>query len=221
MAGTWMSIVKGFGGMTIQDHQLNFEPFLPKQWDEYAFKINFRANQLAIKTHTQAGATVRRHLGQFLTIKHDRTIVHGQQAHHGTHQRGFTRAVATGQTDDKTFNLLAASYDFGVAKLVGGYQTMELESKGIKQGDNDSLYFGVQAPVAKNINVYFGYAGSEYDAVTGTDYKTTGYTLAANYVLSKRTDAYIGYTHIKTENDTTGADMGKVKTLAVGVRHAF
>jgi predicted porin len=132
-----------------------------------------------------------------------------------------TPAVATGQTDDKTFNLLAASYDFGVAKLVGGYQTMELESKGIKQGDNDSLYFGVQAPVAKNINVYFGYAGSEYDAVTGTDYKTTGYTLAANYVLSKRTDAYIGYKHIKKENDTSGADLGKVKTLAVGVRHAF
>ena len=130
-------------------------------------------------------------------------------------------SVATGQTDDKTFNLLAASYDFGVAKLVGGYQTMELESKGIKQGDNDSLYFGVQAPVAKNINVYFGYAGSEYDAVTGPDYKTSGYTLAANYVLSKRTDAYIGYKHIKKENDTSGADLGKVKTLAVGVRHAF
>lgn len=131
-----------------------------------------------------------------------------------------TPAVATGQTDDKTFNLLAASYDFGVAKLVGGYQTLEIESKGIKQGDNDSLYFGVQAPVAKNINVYFGYAGSEYDAVTGTDYKTTGYTLAANYVLSKRTDAYIGYKHIKKEIDG-GADLGKVKTLAVGVRHAF
>ena len=132
-----------------------------------------------------------------------------------------TPAVATGQTEDKTFNLLAASYDFGVAKLVGGYQTLEIESKGVKQGDNDSLYFGVQAPVASNINVFFGYAGSEYDAVTGTDYKTTGYTLAANYVLSKRTDAYIGYKHIKKENDSTGADLGKVKTLAVGVRHAF
>lgn len=128
-------------------------------------------------------------------------------------------AFATG-TEDKTFNLLAASYDFGVAKLVGGYQTLEIESKGIKQGDNDSLYFGVQAPVASNINVFFGYAGSEYDAVTGTDYKTTGYTLAANYVLSKRTDAYIGYKHIKKEIDG-GADLGKVKTLAVGVRHAF
>ncbi|PRD65626.1 porin [Malikia granosa] len=132
-----------------------------------------------------------------------------------------TPAVATGQTEDKTFNLLAASYDFGVAKLVGGYQSLEIESKGVKQGDSDSLYFGVQAPVASNINVFFGYAGSKYDAVTGTDFKTTGYTLAANYVLSKRTDAYVGYKHIKKENDNTGADLGKVKTLAVGVRHAF
>ena len=129
--------------------------------------------------------------------------------------------VANGQTDDKTFNLLAASYDFGVAKLVGGYQAAEYKSQGTKTADQDSLYFGVQAPAASNINVFFGYAGSKYDAVSGTDYKTAGYTLAANYVLSKRTDAYVGYKHIKKENDITGADLGKVKTLAVGVRHAF
>jgi len=129
---------------------------------------------------------------------------------------------ATGQTEDKTYNLLAASYDFGVAKLVGGYQALELKSKGAKTADNDSLYFGVQAPVASNINVFFGFANSKYDAVgTGTDYKATGYTLAANYVLSKRTDAYVGYKNIKKENDTNGADLGKITTLAVGVRHAF
>lgn len=48
MAGTWMSIVKGFGGMMIEDDQLSFTPFLPSQWEEYAFKINFRSNHLAI-----------------------------------------------------------------------------------------------------------------------------------------------------------------------------
>lgn len=49
MAGTWMSIVKGFGGMMQVNDQLSFNPFLPSQWDEYAFKVNFRSNQLAIK----------------------------------------------------------------------------------------------------------------------------------------------------------------------------
>jgi maltose phosphorylase len=51
MAGTWMSIVKGFGGMMIANNQLSFNPFLPSHWDEYSFKINFRANQLHITIH--------------------------------------------------------------------------------------------------------------------------------------------------------------------------
>jgi maltose phosphorylase len=49
MAGTWMSIVKGFGGMMIVNDLISFTPFLPRQWEEYAFKINFRTNLLAIK----------------------------------------------------------------------------------------------------------------------------------------------------------------------------
>ncbi|WP_442762558.1 porin [Malikia spinosa] len=131
-------------------------------------------------------------------------------------------AKAKGGADDSTFNLLAGSYDFGVAKLVGGFQTAEYTVANAQVGDQDSYYFGVQAPVAKNINVYFGYVNSKYDAVkAGDDVKATGYTLAANYVLSKRTDAYIGYKNIKKENDNTGADQGKYTQLAVGVRHAF
>jgi maltose phosphorylase len=51
MAGTWMSIVKGFGGMMITNNQLSFNPFLPNHWNEYSFKINFRANQLHITIH--------------------------------------------------------------------------------------------------------------------------------------------------------------------------
>ncbi len=42
MAGTWMSIVEGFGGMRVLDDKLHFIPQIPKQWDSYSFKINFR-----------------------------------------------------------------------------------------------------------------------------------------------------------------------------------
>ena len=42
MAGTWMSIVEGFGGMRVLDDKLHFTPQIPKQWDSYSFKINFR-----------------------------------------------------------------------------------------------------------------------------------------------------------------------------------
>lgn len=42
MAGTWMSIVEGFGGMRIKKDKLCFSPKIPKQWTSYSFKINFR-----------------------------------------------------------------------------------------------------------------------------------------------------------------------------------
>jgi maltose phosphorylase len=45
MAGTWMSIVEGFGGMRVKNDILNFSPKIPKQWKGYSFKINFR-NQI-------------------------------------------------------------------------------------------------------------------------------------------------------------------------------
>jgi len=45
MAGTWMSIVEGFGGMRIKNNMLSFTPKIPKQWNGYSFKINFR-NQI-------------------------------------------------------------------------------------------------------------------------------------------------------------------------------
>ncbi|GGG40116.1 glycoside hydrolase family 65 protein [Bizionia arctica] len=49
MAGTWMSIVEGFGGMRVKNNTLSFEPKIPKQWEAYSFKVNFR-NQI-IKVH--------------------------------------------------------------------------------------------------------------------------------------------------------------------------
>ena len=42
MAGTWMSIVEGFGGMRVKNNQLHFEPRIPEQWKGYSFKVNFR-----------------------------------------------------------------------------------------------------------------------------------------------------------------------------------
>ncbi|MFG6687377.1 glycoside hydrolase family 65 protein [Mariniflexile sp. HNIBRBA6329] len=56
MAGTWMSIVEGFGGMRVKDNKLSFTPKIPKQWKGYSFKINFR--NLILKVHvTQQDTT--------------------------------------------------------------------------------------------------------------------------------------------------------------------
>ena len=45
MAGTWISIVEGFGGMRVKENTLSFSPRIPKQWKAYSFKVNFR-NQI-------------------------------------------------------------------------------------------------------------------------------------------------------------------------------
>ncbi|WP_418604249.1 glycoside hydrolase family 65 protein [Hwangdonia sp.] len=48
MAGTWMSIVEGFGGMRVKDNKLSFTPKIPEQWEAYSFKINFRNHILKV-----------------------------------------------------------------------------------------------------------------------------------------------------------------------------
>ncbi len=48
MAGTWLSVVKGFGGMRVKNDKLSFEPFLPEQWTEFSFRVGFRKNSLNI-----------------------------------------------------------------------------------------------------------------------------------------------------------------------------
>ncbi|RZJ79697.1 MAG: glycoside hydrolase family 65 protein [Flavobacterium sp.] len=42
MAGTWLSVVEGFGGMRVKENQLHLNPVLPKNWKSYSFKIGFR-----------------------------------------------------------------------------------------------------------------------------------------------------------------------------------
>ncbi len=51
MAGTWMSIVEGFGGMRVKENALHFAPKIPKEWQGYSFKINFRNQILKVAVH--------------------------------------------------------------------------------------------------------------------------------------------------------------------------
>jgi len=56
MAGTWMSIVEGFGGMRIKGNKPSFTPKIPKEWEAYSFKVNFRENIITVKV-TQQGSS--------------------------------------------------------------------------------------------------------------------------------------------------------------------
>ena len=53
MAGTWMSVVKGFGGMRVKEGKVYLSPFVPENWKSFAFKIRFRSNLLNIITTSE------------------------------------------------------------------------------------------------------------------------------------------------------------------------
>ena len=48
MGGTWMAFVMGFGGVRVKNERLVFNPFLPKKWKNWSFKINFRSTHLEV-----------------------------------------------------------------------------------------------------------------------------------------------------------------------------
>ncbi len=48
MAGTWMTISKGFAGMRVRNGALHFEPRIPKAWKAIRFNIRFRDNYLRV-----------------------------------------------------------------------------------------------------------------------------------------------------------------------------
>jgi len=57
MAGTWLAIVEGFGGMRIKDGIICIDPTIPDKWNSYSFNIRFRGNLLNFQI-SQKGTTV-------------------------------------------------------------------------------------------------------------------------------------------------------------------
>jgi maltose phosphorylase len=68
MAGTWMSIVHGFGGMKVKDGVLNFSPFIPSAWTKYSFRFLFREHLLLI-TVSSDNITLEHIKGGKFTLK--------------------------------------------------------------------------------------------------------------------------------------------------------
>lgn len=58
MAGTWMSVVKGFGGMRVKDGVLHFSPFIPDQWKSYSFRLEFRGRVIKVRISSDGVDTI-------------------------------------------------------------------------------------------------------------------------------------------------------------------
>ncbi len=49
MAGSWLSVVEGFGGIRIHNDKLHLNPLLPDSWDSLEFMIRFRGRKIVVK----------------------------------------------------------------------------------------------------------------------------------------------------------------------------
>ncbi len=53
MAGTWMSLVMGFGGVRVRNGQLHLSPVLPDGWESFSFKIVYRNRVINVTVNKQ------------------------------------------------------------------------------------------------------------------------------------------------------------------------
>jgi len=84
MAGTWMAVVEGFGGMRMRDDKLSFKPFLPGKWASFSFHVGFRGSllnvkvskeQIAIKNLSGIETTVLVHDETYLVKANSETLI--------------------------------------------------------------------------------------------------------------------------------------------------
>lgn len=57
MAGTWMSVIQGFGGLRVQNDELVLKPFVPSHWTSFSFKVMFRGSRLKVNV-TEGNITI-------------------------------------------------------------------------------------------------------------------------------------------------------------------
>lgn len=130
-------------------------------------------------------------------------------------ENNFTPSAAN-KGDERKYNLFAGSYDFGVAKLTGSYNTAKNNTYSDKEGQiGVSVPFGAAAISA-------GYARSKSEG-NGIERTGKGYSVLATYALSKRTGLYAGAQNTESYGAFTTASAPKteITTYGLGVRHSF
>jgi maltose phosphorylase len=73
MAGTWLAIVEGFGGMRIRDDKILLKPLIPDNWKSYSFHSRFRGVLFEVKV-TRDEVTINN-----LSEKHLKVILSGTE----------------------------------------------------------------------------------------------------------------------------------------------
>lgn len=126
---------------------------------------------------------------------------------------GYQTERTDGSVSAKKFTRLNANYDFGVAKLQAGIGRQAQDDKTTRDWT-----LGATMPVSSVLSISGGFAGST-DNVAAGDMKRKGFSLAAQYALSKRTSLYAGYHGTRTSY----AVLPRLDThlYSMGVSHSF
>lgn len=74
MAGTWMSIVEGFGGLRVKEDTLHFNPRIPEEWKGFSFKINFRGQILKMSVNENGTTFLLDGNSPLNVVVHDKTV---------------------------------------------------------------------------------------------------------------------------------------------------
>lgn len=155
----------------------------------------------------------------------------------GYHNKNNDTATVKGTSNSKN-TLLAANYDFGVAKAHFGYGVNKgLNSSSLAAAnpfgaavaptastDSTNLLLGVSVPFGAS-KVLASYIRK--DDKTGFNQDADQVAVGYTYALSKRTDLYTAFARIKNKNGAgyiagNGTELGSGdKAFNVGVRHTF
>lgn len=133
---------------------------------------------------------------------------------------GYDSRRNAAATDRRNWHSLGGSYDFKVAKLYGAYRIREEAAAKL---DEANYWVGVGVPIgALTLQATMG----RVDDKTGAKRSAKGYSVGAEYLLSKRSDVYMRYAKLRNENGGTfGLDNGingaSPSSVVVGVRHRF
>ena len=135
----------------------------------------------------------------------------------GYQNEGFARGVAgVGNGKNEIENtLIAGAYNFGVAKVGGGYNEARTRTNGASSPKAKEWFLGLSAPLGAT-TFKIQYAESKQ-----SNLKNDSIAFEALYDFSKRTTAYVGYNVTNFDKaGPTGGDM-KDRRAGVGIRHKF
>ena len=131
---------------------------------------------------------------------------------------GFTRSATNGKNELEN-TLLAGAYDFGVAKLGGGYNEARVRANGNADPKSKEWFIALSAPLgATTLKAQYARSKQNFGSVS---YENDSIGLDAVYDFSKRTSAYVGYNATTFDQaGPTGGDL-KNRRFGVGLRHKF